>query len=105
MSQLSEQEINRRKSLDELRSLGIDPYPADKFDTNASAKDILENYEKNKIHYKTISIAGRIMRKRIMGKASFCELQDTTGRIQIYITREDISEGDDFTNYNTIFKN
>ncbi|MDB2364195.1 lysine--tRNA ligase, partial [Flavobacteriales bacterium] len=83
---------------------GIDPYPADKFDTNASAKDILENYEKNKIHYKTVSIAGRIMRKRIMGKASFCELQDTTGRIQIYVTREDISEGDDFTNYNTVFK-
>ncbi len=104
MSQLSEQEINRRKSLDELRSLGIDPYPADKFDTNASAKDILENYEKNKIHYKTVSIAGRIMRKRIMGKASFCELQDTTGRIQIYVTREDISNGDDFTNYNTVFK-
>ena len=104
MSQLSEQEINRRKSLDELRSLGIDPYPADKFDTNASAKDILENYEKNKIHYKTVSIAGRIMRKRIMGKASFCELQDTTGRIQIYVTREDISNGDDFTNYNKVFK-
>ena len=104
MSQLSEQEINRRKSLDELRSLGVDPYPADKFDTNASTKDIIENYEKNKIHYKTVSIAGRIMRKRIMGKASFCELQDTTGRIQIYVTREDISEGDDFTNYNTVFK-
>lgn len=104
MSQLSEQEINRRKSLDELRSLGIDPYPAEKYDVNASAKDILENYEKNKIHYKTVSIAGRIMRKRIMGKASFCELQDTTGRIQLYVTREDISNGDDFTMYNTVFK-
>ncbi len=104
MNQLTEQEINRRKDLEKLIELGINPYPAEKFDVNTSAKEILMNYEKNKIHYKNISIAGRIMRKRVMGKASFCELQDSTSRIQVYITRDDICPDEDKTWYNEVFK-
>jgi len=102
--ELSEQEIVRRKSLDELISLGIDPYPADFFQVNSSSKDILENYERDKLGYKNISIAGRIMSRRIMGNASFAEIQDSTGRIQVYIKRDDICPGDDKTLYNTVFK-
>jgi lysyl-tRNA synthetase class 2 len=104
MNQLTEQEINRRADLQKLIDLGINPYPAEKFDVNTSTKEILSNYEKNKIHYKNISIAGRIMRKRIMGKASFCELQDSSGRIQIYIARDEICAGEDKTMYNVVFK-
>jgi lysyl-tRNA synthetase, class II len=81
--QLSEQEIIRRQSKEELEKLGINPYPAELFDVNASAKEILENYERQKSDYRQISIAGRIMSRRIMGNASFAELQDETGRIQI----------------------
>jgi lysyl-tRNA synthetase class 2 len=81
--QLSEQEIIRRQKLDDLRKLGIDPYPAELFEVNASAKEILENYERQKSDYRQISIAGRIMSTRIMGSAAFAELQDETGRIQI----------------------
>lgn len=102
--QLSEQELNRRKDLARLRELGIDPYPAAMFETNTSAKDILENYEANKIHYKTVKIAGRIMRKRVMGKASFAELQDAQGRIQLYIARDEICPDEDKTWYNEVFR-
>jgi lysyl-tRNA synthetase, class II len=102
--QLSEQEINRRKSKEELEKLGINPYPADLFEVNASTKEILENYQRTKIEYKNISIAGRIMSRRIMGNASFAELQDESGRIQIYIRRDDICPGEDKTFYNTVFK-
>lgn len=102
--QLSEQEIIRRKSLEEFEKLGINPYPAELFDVNASAKEILENYERHKSDYRQISIAGRIMSRRIMGNASFAELQDETGRIQIYIRRDDICPTDDKTLYNTVFK-
>jgi lysyl-tRNA synthetase, class II len=102
--QLSEQEIIRRKSKEELEKLGINPYPAELFEVNASAKDILENYERTKIDYKNISIAGRIMSRRIMGNASFAELQDETGRIQVYIRRDDICPEEDKTLYNTVFK-
>jgi len=102
--QLSEQEIIRRKSLEEFEKLGINPYPAELFDVNASAAEILENYERHKSDYRQISIAGRIMSRRIMGNASFAELQDETGRIQIYIRRDDICPTEDKTLYNTVFK-
>ena len=101
---LSEQEIIRRQSKEELEKLGINPYPADLFDVNASAREIHENYERQKSDYRQISIAGRIMSKRIMGSAAFAELQDETGRIQIYIRRDDICAGEDKTLYNTVFK-
>jgi lysyl-tRNA synthetase class 2 len=102
--QLSEQEIIRRKSLEEFEKLGINPYPAELFDVNASAKEILENYERHKSDYRQISIAGRIMSRRVMGNASFVELQDETGRIQIYIRRDDICPTEDKTLYNVVFK-
>jgi lysyl-tRNA synthetase class 2 len=102
--QLSEQEIIRRQKLDELRKLGINPYPAELFEVNASAKEILENYERQKSDYRQISIAGRIMSTRVMGSAAFAELQDETGRIQIYIRRDDICPDEDKTLYNTVFK-
>ena len=102
--QLSEQEIIRRQSKEELEKLGINPYPAELFEVNASAKEILENYERHKSDYRQISIAGRIMSRRIMGNASFAELQDETGRIQIYIRRDDLCPGEDKTMYNTVFK-
>jgi lysyl-tRNA synthetase, class II len=101
---LSEQEILRRQSLAELRKLGIDPYPAEAFEVNVTAKDIKENYEREKTAYKTISFAGRIMSRRIMGNASFVELQDSTGRIQAYLKRDDLCPGEDKTFYNTVFK-
>jgi len=102
--QLSEQELQRRKDRDELVKLGIDPYPSETYSINVSVEDIHQNYEKRKMDYKDISIAGRIMSRRIMGSASFAEIQDSTGRIQIYIRRDDICEGDDKTLYNTVFK-
>jgi lysyl-tRNA synthetase class 2 len=104
MSALSEQEIQRRESLNQLRQLGINPYPAESYDINANAADILANYEKDKTAYKTISIAGRIMTRRIMGNASFVELQDSTGRVQVYIRRDDVCPDEDKILYNTVFK-
>src|SRR5687768_6743438 len=101
---LSEQEINRRQSKEELEKLGINPYPAELFEVNASSKEILENYERLKSDYRDISIAGRIMSRRIMGSAAFAELQDSAGRIQIYLRRDDICPGEDKTLYNTVFK-
>lgn len=104
MSGLSEQELLRRESMQELLKLGIDPYPADLFEVNVTAADIHENYERDKTSYKNISIAGRIMSRRIMGNASFAEIQDSTGRIQVYFKRDDICEGEDKTMYNIVFK-
>ncbi|UEG52080.1 lysine--tRNA ligase [Mucilaginibacter daejeonensis] len=101
---LSEQEIIRRESLQQLRALGIDPYPAEAYPVNAWAKDILDNFNSSPDKYKEVTVAGRIMTRRIMGNASFAELQDTTGRIQVYIKRDEICPGDDKTLYNTIFK-
>nr|MCU0398778.1 OB-fold nucleic acid binding domain-containing protein [Cyclobacteriaceae bacterium] len=101
---LSEQEIIRRQAKEELEKLGINPYPADHFEVNVSAREILENYPRHKSDYRGISIAGRIMSRRIMGSASFAELQDETGRIQIYVRRDDICPGEDKTLYNTVFK-
>ena len=102
--QLSEQEVIRRKSLEEFAKLGINPYPAELFEVNASASEILENYERQKSDYRQISIAGRIMSRRIMGNASFAELQDETGRIQLYIRRDDLCPTEDKTFYNIVFK-
>ena len=101
---LSEQEIFRREAMQQLRNLGIDPYPPETFPVNANAKDIAENFEANTEAYPDVVIAGRIMSRRIMGSASFAEIQDATGRLQIYIKRDDISPGEDKTMYNTVFK-
>ncbi|MNK11405.1 Lysine--tRNA ligase [compost metagenome] len=101
---LSELEVLRRNSLSQLRELGINPYPAEAFEINANAADILANYERDKTAYKNISIAGRIMGRNIMGAASFAELQDSTGRIQVYFKRDEICPGEDKTLYNTVFK-
>ncbi|QPH39762.1 lysine--tRNA ligase [Pedobacter endophyticus] len=101
---LSEQEILRRESLQQLRELGIEPYPAEAYEVNAYAADINANYEKDKTAYKTISIAGRLMTRRIMGSASFAELQDSTGRVQLYLKRDDLCPDEDKTLYNTVFK-
>lgn len=101
---LSEQEVLRRQSLEEIKKLGINPYPAEEFKINVTAADILENYQRDKLNYKNIQIAGRIMSRRIMGSASFAEIQDSTGRIQIYLKRDDICPGEDKTLYNTVFK-
>jgi lysyl-tRNA synthetase class 2 len=100
----SEQELIRRQSLSALVELGIEPYPAELYEINANAKDILDNYERDKINYKNIRLAGRIMSRRIMGNAAFFELQDSTGRIQVYIKRDDVCPGEDKTLYNTVFK-
>lgn len=102
--ELNEQEVLRRQSLEEIIKLGINPYPAELYEVNTSARDITENYERDKLSYKNISIAGRIMSRRIMGNASFVELQDTTGRVQVYIKRDDICPGEDKNLYNTVFK-
>ncbi|GGH24996.1 lysine--tRNA ligase [Sphingobacterium alkalisoli] len=101
---LSEQEQQRRQNLQGIIDLGINPFPADEFEVNATAEDILENYERDKLNYKSIRIAGRIMSRRIMGSASFIEIQDSTGRIQSYIKRDDICPDEDKTFYNTVFK-
>src|SRR5664280_2699390 len=101
---LSEQEQIRRNSLDELRKLGINPYPAAEYKTNVFAQDILENFSPEKNNFNDVSLAGRIMSRRIMGNASFAELMDSSGRIQIYFRRDDICPGEDKTMYNTVFK-
>ena len=102
--ELSEQEIIRRNSLQELINLGIDPYPAAKYEISATSKEILENFDAEKGNYQGISFAGRITVKRIMGKASFVELQDSTGKLQVYVNRDLICPDDDKTMYNTVFK-
>ena len=100
--ELSEQEIVRRQSLQELRNMGIDPYPAAEFPVSAYSKDIIANYKDGE---KTdVVVAGRIMSRRVMGKASFMELQDSKGRIQVYVTRDDICPGEDKDLYNKVFK-
>ena len=101
--ELSEQEIFRRRSLEELRSLGINPYPAEEYKVTGYAREILDTFE-DEAPRRAVSVAGRVMSRRIMGKASFLELQDSTGRIQIYITRDDLCPGEDKTLYNSIVK-
>ena len=99
---LSEQEILRREALQELRNLGIDPYPANEFVTTSFSSEILADFEK--FEGKEVVLAGRLMGKRIMGKASFAELKDSEGRIQIYVSRDDISTDEEKTMYNVVFK-
>lgn len=101
--ELSEQELNRRQSLEELRKMGINPYPAAEYPVNAYSEEIRNNFDDN-ASPRTVCIAGRLMSRRVMGKASFAELQDSKGRIQVYITRDDICPSDDKELYNVVFK-
>jgi lysyl-tRNA synthetase class 2 len=98
--ELSEHEVQRRESLKQLRNLGIDPYPAALFPVSDLAADILENY----VEGKKVVIAGRLMRKKIQGKASFGEIQDSSGRIQVYFNRDELCPGEDKSLYNDVFK-
>ncbi|MCQ2177029.1 MAG: lysine--tRNA ligase [Bacteroidales bacterium] len=102
--ELSEQEKIRRESLAQLRSLGIEPYPAAEYPVNASASEILAGYDEQKGNFQDVVLAGRIMSRRIMGAASFGEIQDESGRIQIYVKRDEICPEEDKTMYNTVWK-
>ena len=101
--ELSEQEIGRRESLQELRNMGIDPYPAAEYPTNAFSTDIRDNFH-DEDESRQVSIAGRMMSRRVMGKAAFAELQDSKGRIQVYITRDDLCPDENKDLYNVVFK-
>jgi lysyl-tRNA synthetase class 2 len=101
---LSEQEEVRRNSLEEIRRLGVNPYPPEVFEVSTSSKEILENFEEGKPGFEEVSLAGRIMSRRVMGNASFAELQDATGKIQVYIRRDEICPDEDKSLYNQIFK-
>ena len=102
--ELSEQEINRRKALEELRAMGINPYPAAAYPMDAFSVDIKDEFTDDAPEPRQVCIAGRMMSRRVMGKASFMELQDSKGRIQVYVTRDDICPGEDKELYNTVFK-
>jgi lysyl-tRNA synthetase class 2 len=101
---LSEQEILRREALQNIRKLGINPYPAEAYAVTATAQEITENFANQPEKYQQVQIAGRIMSRRIMGSASFMELQDSSGRIQVYLKRDDICPDEDKTLYNIVFK-
>lgn len=103
-TELSEQEVLRRQAADQMRELGINPYPAPLYEINAHSKEILEKYPEDNTLFQEVSIAGRIMSRRIMGAASFVVIQDSVGKIQLYIKRDEICEGEDKTMYNTVFK-
>lgn len=103
MQELSEQEIVRREALQKLINLGIDPYPAEKFPVNITAQEVKEKFAQDH-ELKNVVLAGRMMSSRVMGKASFAELQDASGRIQIYIARDEVCPGEDKTLYNEVFK-
>ncbi|HET8737139.1 MAG TPA: OB-fold nucleic acid binding domain-containing protein, partial [Pricia sp.] len=98
--QLSEQETVRREKLKKLRDMGIDPYPAALYPVNATTKSIKEDYKEGK----KVIVSGRLMSRRIQGKASFAELQDSTGRIQVYFNRDEICPGEDKSRYNDLYK-
>jgi lysyl-tRNA synthetase class 2 len=102
--QLSEQELIRRKSLETLREMGINPYPAEMFPVNVRTKEIKDNFNEGKKNYQEVVIAGRLLSRRIMGKASFAEIQDESGRLQLYIARDEICPGENKDLYNTVFK-
>ena len=101
--ELSEQEIFRRNSLEQLKAMGINPYPADEYVVTAYSDDIVANFSDD-AEPRQVSIAGRMMNRRIMGKASFFELQDSKGRVQVYVSRDDLCPGEDKEMYNTVFK-
>ncbi|MDX8341430.1 lysine--tRNA ligase [Draconibacterium sp. IB214405] len=102
--ELSEQEIIRRNSLQKMRELGIDPYPAAQYHVNTNTQDIKQNFKEEDKNFQEVVIAGRLMSRRIMGKAAFAEIQDHEGRIQIYVNRDEICTGDDKVMYNEVFK-
>ena len=104
--QLSEQEIIRRENLQKIRDLGIDPFPPEAFEVTAYAKEITEEFddEGEKPNFQDVSLAGRLMGSRVMGKASFAELQDSTGRIQIYVARDEVCPDENKDLYNKVFK-
>lgn len=102
--ELSEQEIIRRESLEELKGLGIDPYPAQEYEVTGYSKDIKEKFDDNNSEKMVVSIAGRVMSRRVMGKASFLEIQDAQGRIQVYVARDIICPDEDKTMYNSVVK-
>ncbi len=104
MHHLSEQEQLRRQKLTQLQELGVEPYPSELFDVNFHAQEILDNYRPELNNFQEVSLAGRLMSSRVMGKASFAELMDSSGRIQLYINRDEIAPGEDKTLYNTVFK-
>ena len=104
MQKLSEQEQLRRDALNELRQLGIDPYPPYTWEVNATSAELKERFPQDESLFQNVQIAGRIMSRRIMGSASFAELQDKSGRIQLYFNRDEICPGEDKTMYNTVFK-
>ena len=101
---LSEQEIVRREALEAIRELGIDPYPAEKFPFTHHSTEVKDGFEKDESGYEAVILSGRLMTRRVMGKASFAEIQDSAGRIQLYVSRDDICPGEDKTLYNTVFK-
>lgn len=102
--ELSEQEVIRRNSLDKMRELGIEPYPAAQYHINTTSTEIKTNFKEEEKNFQDVVIAGRLMSRRIMGKAAFAEIQDHEGRIQIYVNRDEICSGDDKTLYNEVFK-
>ncbi|NOR34019.1 MAG: lysine--tRNA ligase, partial [Bacteroidales bacterium] len=104
ISELSEQELIRRNSLEEIKKLGINPYPPELFEISHSAAEISSGFEEKEAALQDITLAGRIMSRRIMGSASFAEIQDSSGRIQIYLRRDDLCPDEDKTLYNTVFK-
>ncbi|MGD1894783.1 MAG: lysine--tRNA ligase [Cyclobacteriaceae bacterium] len=101
---LSEQELHRREERQKLLDLGIDPYPSELFEVTTNTQDIHQNFEQEPERFEQVSLAGRLMRRRIMGKASFAEIQDANGRIQIYVARDEISPDEDKSLYNIVFK-
>ena len=104
MPQLSDQERQRRQNLQQLRELGINPYPANEYEVSHYSTEILSEFSEEKNNFQEVSLAGRIMSKRVMGKSTFANLQDAKGTIQIYIKRDDIADGEDFTLYNEVVK-
>ncbi len=102
--QLSEQELIRRQSLEAIREMGINPYPQEGYPVSHKAREIKENYSEEKNNFQDVALAGRLMSRRIMGKASFAEIQDDSGRIQIYVNRDEICPGEDKSLYNVLFK-
>src|SRR3989339_1620133 len=104
IAELSEQEIIRRNSLQELRNMGVEPYPQAGYDVNVTTQDIRDSFDPEKGNFQQVSIAGRVMSRRIMGKASFAELMDEKGRIQLYFNRDEMCPGEDKSLYNEVFK-
>ena len=104
MQQLSEQEIQRRQQREQLLSLNINPYPSETYEVSHYSAEIKEGFDANPEHYKQVTLAGRLMRHKVQGSASFAEIQDQEGRIQLYFRRDDLCPGEDKSLYNTVFK-